>query len=104
MDLKSFQPQELLTLTEHKLLQWTKSSSTLKEQESKPNRSVSSHPTKDKEPTSSVSCKRMGKSILKIQIITKKYKLLQSMGIKADKKIILLYLVSGQIKALELVS
>jgi predicted solute-binding protein len=46
----------------------------------------------------------MDKSILKIQIITKKYKLLQSMGIKADKKIISLYLVSGQIKALELAS
>lgn len=104
MDLKSFQPQERLTLTEHKLLQWTKFSSTLKEQESKPNRSVSSRLTKDKEPTSSVSCKKMDKSILKIQIITKKYKLPQSMGIKADKKIISLYLVSGQIKALELAS
>lgn len=44
----------------------------------------------------------MDKYFLKIQTIINSYKLLQWMVIKVDRKIILLFLVLGQIKVLEL--
>ncbi len=102
MDFRNFLHQERPISTELKLLPLIKYSITCREPEFELNKSVSSHLTRVKGHTSLAFYRRMDKSILKIQITTRKSKLHLWMDIKADKKTTSLYLVLGQTKVLEL--